>query len=182
MDRDQFINQLAGLRSASTFLTLKAYRNSAGEIADYSVIFHMSYRNALQKSLTMLEDMQLTSDLEKRARQELITSFNQSLIKMEETPVEEIEDGYTRFFDSDGEYIKGVKVHTNTNTLHLYGNVVHKRVLIPGTYKETNRRPLTIAKDKLRSKLPVSKFRQFKIVPSQVDRISVENISLLPPE
>jgi hypothetical protein len=41
---------------------------------------------------------------------------------------------------------------------------------------------LTIAKDKLKKNLPVSKFRQFKITTDQVESISVENISLIAPE
>ena len=52
---------------------------------------------------------------------------------------------------------------------------------MPGMYAKTNKKPLTVAKDKLRYLTPVGKFRQFKILPSQVDSISVENLSLLPP-
>jgi hypothetical protein len=181
MDNDQFVAELAKLRPASTFLTLKGYRNETSEIADYSVAFHISYSSALQKSITLLESMLLTGDLEKQARDELIVSFNKSLSKMAETPIEEMEDGYTRFFDESGNHIKGVKMHTDTHTLHLYGLVVHKRVLLPGNYKTKNSRPLTIAKDKLRYLTPVGKFRQFKITPFQVDRIGVEKLSLLPP-
>jgi hypothetical protein len=84
--------------------------------------------------------------------------------------------------DEDNTPIKGVKLHVATNTLHLYGLVAHKRVLMPGLYTKGNRRPLTVAKDKLRHLTPVGKFRQFKITPSQLDSISVENLSLLPPE
>ena len=82
----------------------------------------------------------------------------------------------------DGNYVKGVKLHTATNTLHLYGFVAQKKMLMPGIHKPRNRKPLTIAKDKLRNKCNVSKFRQFKITPEQVDCISVEGLHLLPPE
>ena len=127
--------------------------------------------------------MDLTSDLEKEARIQLIASFESSLIKMANTSIDEVVDAYTRFFDAEGNYIKGVKLHTETNTLHLYGLVAQKRVLMPGNYdKSDNRRPLTVAKDRLRYKTQVGKFRQFKITPSQVDSISVQNLSLLPPE
>ena len=59
------------------------------------------------------------------------------------------------------------------------GLVVHKRVLIPGNYKEVKSRPLTMAKNKLKRDLPVSKFRQFKITSEQVEEINVEHLSLL---
>lgn len=181
MNNQQFVAELANLRPASTFLTLKGYRNEASEIADFSIAFHMSYRSALEKSKAILQELALSNDLEKQARDELIASFDKSLLNMAQTPIEEIEDGYQRFFDEEGNYIKGVKLHVATDTLHLYGLVVHKRVMMPGMYKHTNRKPLTIAKDKLRHLTPVGKFRQFKITPSQVDRISVEKLSLLPP-
>lgn len=182
MTQDQFVLELGRLRPSSTFLTLLAYRNEASEVADYSIVFHMSYQNALRRSLAVLKTVVPDSDYQSIAKKELVASYQASLDKMATTPIEEIEDGYTRFFDEDGNYIKGVKLHRASGALHLYGLVNHKRVLTPGQYKQTNRRPLTIAKDQLRRLCPVNKFRQFKIVPNQVDRISVENLSLLPPD
>lgn len=181
MTQDQFVLELGRLRPSATFLSLLGYRNEASEVADYSIIFHMSYTNALRRSLVVLEGVVPDNDYAAIAKKELQASYQASIDKMATTPIEEIDDNYTRFFDETGQYIKGVKLHTATGTLHLYGLVNHKRVLMPGQYKQTNRKPLTIAKDNLRRLCPVNKFRQFKITPYQVDRISVENLSLLPP-
>lgn len=181
MNKSQFVSELAKLRPSSTFLTLMGYRNEYSEVADYSIVFHMSYENCLKRSIKALEGIVPTDDLETFAKRELIDGYNKSLSKMSMTPIEEVDDAYTRFFDSDDSYIKGVKVHTKTDTLHLYGLVNHKRVIMPGTYPKSNKRALTIAKDKLRRLCPVDKFRQFRILPSQVDLISVEHLSLLPP-
>jgi len=181
MDRNQFVEELSKLRSSATFLSLLGYRNDHSEVADYSIVFHMSYENALKRSLLVLESVVPTDALHALAKQELLDGYAKSLNKIAITPIEEIEDAYTRFFDSDGNYIKGVKLHTETDTLHLYGLVNSKRVLIPGQYPTRNRRDLTKAKDELRKLCPVEKFRQFKITPAQVDRISVEHLSLLPP-
>ena len=181
MNQTKFVAELSKLRPSATFLSILGYRNEYSEVADYSLIFHMSYQNALKRSLLALESIVPTSDLESVAKQELVAGFQKSLDKMAEIPLEELEDGYTRFFDEDGKYIKGVKLHDATNTLHLYGLVAHKRVLMPGDYPKSNKRPLTMAKDKLRKLCPVSKFRQFRITPDQVNSISVENLSLLPP-
>ena len=182
MTQDQFVLELGRLRPSATFLSLIGYRNEASEIADYSIVFHMSYENALRRSLTVLENVSPEGDYQSVAKKELMASYRASLEKIATVPVEEIEDGYTRFFDENGKHIKGIKYHTASETLHLYGLVNFKRVLMPGQYKQTNRRPLTIAKDQLRRLCPVNKFRQFKIVSNQVDRISVENLSLLPPD
>ena len=171
--------ELSKLRPSATFLSLMGYRNNYSEIADYNIVFHMSYESALKRSIVTLDAIVPASDLEVQAKQELLESYNTSLTKMASTPIEEIDDAYTRFFDADGKYIKGVKMHTETGTLHLYGSVVHKKITMPGIYPKVNHRPLTIAKDRLRRLCPVDKFRQFKILPDQVDRITVENLSLL---
>jgi len=180
----QFVSELGRLRPSATLLSILGYRNEYSEVADYSLVFHISYENALRRSLTALESVIPSTDYESIAKRELIDSYNKSLDKMATTPIEELEDNYTRFLDEDGNHIKGVKMHTESGTLHLYGLVNHKRVIMPGLYpkKADNRRPLTVAKDKLRKLCPVNKFRQFHITPDQVNSISVENLSLLPPE
>lgn len=181
MNNKEFVTELAKLRASSTFLSLQSYANEHGEVANYNIVFHISYKNALERSISILNQIVPENELEAQAKQELITSFNSSLSKMADTSVEEIDDAYTRFFDNDGSHIKGVKLHRDTDTLHLYGLVVHKKVLASASYVKRNKKPLTIAKDKLKSLCPVSKFRQFKITPNQVQQISVENLSLLPP-
>lgn len=182
MDKFDFVAQLSKLRTSSTFLSLIGYRNEHSEVADYNIVFNMSYENALKRSIAALTPYVPENDLETTAKAELLTSFNTSLANLKETPVEAIQDAYDHFIDGNGEYIKGVKLHRESDTLHLYGLVVNKRVIMPGNYPKKNKRPLTIAKDKLRKLCPVDKFRQFKIVPSQLDSISVQNLSFLPPE
>lgn len=182
MNQEQFVAELAKLRTSSTFLTLKGYRSESGEIADINIVFHVSYKNALLRSIGILEAVVPNDELEAQAKRECIASYMSSLDKIETTPIEEIEDSYRRFTDSNGKYIKGVKLHEQTGVLHIYGLVTQKRVIMPGLYKKVNSKPLTIAKDKLRRLCPVSKFRQFRITEDQVDSISVEGINLLPPD
>jgi hypothetical protein len=183
MDTQKFVTELGKLRPASTFLAILGYRNDASEIADYSLAFHFSYENALKKSIKVLSELDLTTDLEKQARTELLASFENSLARGSATPeLEERDPTYQYFTDDDGNYIKGVKYHPGKDQVYLYGLVVHKRVRLPGIYPQKNKRPLTVAKDKLRYLTPVGKFRSFIMTSSQVDSISVENLSLLPPE
>jgi hypothetical protein len=182
MDNSTFIAELSKLRPSATFLTLKGYRSESSEVADYSIAFHISYENALKKSIGIISALDLKEPLEVQARFELLDSFAKSLGRGAGSPeLEERDPTYSYFKDDDGNYIKGVKMHDATYTLHLYGLVVHKRVLMPGIHKHVNSRPLTIAKDKLRHLCPVGKFRQFKLLSSQVDSVQVEKLSLLPP-
>ena len=182
MDKKDFIKKLANLRPNSTFITLLGYRNAYSEVADYSLAFHISYENALNKSISKLEEYIPKDDLEKLAKRELIDAYNKSLAKIKSVAVDEIDDNYTRFFNDDGSYIKGVKILTKTGELHLYGLVANKKVLIPGSYgAPSNKKELTVVKDRLRKMTTVDKFRQFKILPNQLDSISIEKLSLLPP-
>lgn len=181
MNKKDFIKQLSKLRPNSTFLTLQGYRNAYSEVADYSVAFHISYENALKRSINILESYTPKDDVEAQAKNELLTSFKQSIQKAQ-MPEEDMKNSYTRFFDENGNYIKGVKMLTKTGELYLYGLVVHKKVTMPGIYgPDTNRKEMTIVKDRLRRMCPVSRFRQFKVLPSQLEAISVEKITLLPP-
>jgi len=182
MDKTDFITTLAGLNPASTFLNLKRYRNEAGEVSNFNLIFHISYENALKRSVAVLEGIIPDSDLGHQAKSEMLISYHKSIANIQDTPIEEVDDNYTRFFDSEGKHIKGVKMHTATGVLHLYGFVHQKLVLEPGVYPKSNRRPLTIEKDKLRKLCPSERFRQFRMVRSQVESISVQHISLLAPD
>jgi len=181
MNQKEFVEVLSKLRPSSTFLSLVGYRNEHQEVADYNIVFHISYENALKRSVVALESYMPEDTLQAQAKEALLKSYNTSLEKIASTPIEDLDDAYTRFFNEDGSYIKGVKLHTESNTLHLYGLVNSKRVVIPGTYPKRNKRELTIAKDKLRKFCPVEKFRQFRITASQVDKIAVEHLTLLPP-
>lgn len=180
MNRKEFISELAKLRPAATFLTLKNYRNEFSEVSNYSLLFHMSYENALHRSIDVMSNFRPITDLQVKAKQELLESFANSLRKLEETPEEMNESAYS-YFVVDGGPVKGIKLHVASDTLHLYGLVVHKRILVPGLYPPSNRSLFTIEKDRLRRMCPVGKFRQFKLLTDRVDSIAVENISLVAP-
>lgn len=172
--------ELSKLRPNSTFLTLKGYRNAAAEISDYSIVFNVSYENSLKKSILLLKDLVPSDDVEATAKEQLIASYEKSLLSLETTPFEELEDNYIHFKDESGKYIKGVKYHKASKTTHLYGFVVHKKVIIPGSYAKVKSAPLTLAKLKLGKLVPISRFRQFIIKPDRVDLISVQGLSLVP--
>lgn len=178
---EMFVAELSKLRPGSTFLTLHKYMNAAGEVADYSIVFHMSYKSAIERSVSILEGKIPSNDIEVVAKAELLTSFQKSLEMINNPPDASDNDAYSFFSDENGTIISGVKLHKKTNALHIFGLIVHKKLYMPASVKVVNHLPLTTAKNKLREDLPVTKFRQFKITSSQVDRITVQKIDLLPP-
>jgi hypothetical protein len=181
MNKEDFVRELSKLRSSATFLTVKGYSSENSEVSDFSIVFNMSYKNALEKSLMALESYVPADELEAQAKTELMESYSKSLNKINSTPLETVDDGYERFYDENNQVIKGVKLHKATDTLHLFGLLVHKRVIMPGNYKKVNHKSLTIIKNKLKKMCVVEKFRQFRI-DSNVESINVNHISLLPPE
>lgn len=178
----EFVSELSKIRPSATFLNLQNYQNEAGEVADFNIIFHISYESALKKSILILQTLVPENDLQAQAKDECLNSFQKSLSSMKETPLEEKEDAYQHFQDESGQYIKGVKLHLESKTLHLYGFVNNKVVKTAGSYKKVNSAPLTLEKNKIRKFCPVSKFRQFKMLSSQVESISVQGMHLLPPQ
>jgi hypothetical protein len=181
MLRQEFVNEIAKLRPGSTFLVLHKYKNSAGEVADFNIIFNMSYENALKRSIALVEAFVPEGPVQETAKLELLESYRNSLIKVQTTPIEEVDDAYQRFYD-DGKLINGIKLHVESNTLHMFGLIHLKRIITPGIYKKVNSRLLTIEKRKIQKLLPVSRFRQFRLKPDQLEKIAVQKITLLPPE
>ena len=183
MNKLEVLEALSKLRPNATFLTLRDYCNDAGEVSDVSIVFHISYESALNKSIEVLSAVETASELEEQAKQDLLTSWRNSLARIEQDgPVEIRENGYTHLHDENGNWIKGVKIHDETGCLHLNGMVVHKKITVPGQYTPVNSRPLTKAKNKLMRLCPMSKFRQYKIVPEKVGAIRVDGLDILPPE
>lgn len=175
----QLVNKLSKLNKSSTFLSIKSYKNNFSEIADYSIVFNISYENALRKSIKILESTKTKSNIEALAKQELIDAYAQSLLKMKNSGEESLGEAYEKVYDENNSAITGIKKHRGSGDLHLYGLVVHKKILIPGNYSVKNKRELTIIKDKLRKNLPINNFRQFIISKDRMDQISVHGIDLL---
>ena len=178
-NRGIMIEELAKIRPSSTMLSVIGYRTSSGELADYQIAFHMSYANALKKSIAAVESYTPTNDLEIRAQSEVLESYKASLLKVQTEPLEVIGDHYERVI-VEGSPVKGIKVHSESGKLHLFGLLVYKRVRETGVFKPTNKQPLTVIKDQLRAMGPVGRFRQFIIAPENVEKISVERMTLVP--
>lgn len=125
--------------------------------------------------------LSLSDALDLQAQGELRDSFLASLAKIDETPVEEIEDAYERINDSEGNHVKGIKRHRETGAIHLTAVVQAKRIITPGEYPAVKSKPLTLAKNAIKAQLPIAKWRQFKLTSDKVERISVDSLKLLPP-
>lgn len=142
----------------------------------------MSYENALVRSIAIVEKFKPQGETQERAQVEVLASYKESLHRVRTVPIEEVNDAYYRYHDDDGKLIDCIKLHVETDILHMFGLLNMKRVHVPGTYKKVNSRQLTIEKKKIQRLCPLSRFRQFRLHYSQLEKIRVQNISLLPPD
>lgn len=179
--RPSCLATFAQLKPGSTFLTVHKYTNvSSGKIADWSLVFHFDYKKAIERSKNILSNYKFSNEETQHygqfyleiAKQELLDSFQRTIDDCNYCPSDE---AYDELFDADNNIIKGVKLHRKQNILHLVGFVVHSRVIQEGIIKRVNHSQLTQAKMLLKSKIPISKFVQFKLEPGRFEKLVVEN-------
>lgn len=157
------INLIKGAVSKSitgvSFVSIKDYTNSNGEVSNNLINVGINYEKAKQKDIEFLENIKLvdytfksnTADLED-AKTELIAAF----IKPNENRSNGQIDAYTPIF-------AGVKVHNETGVLYVYGYRENKTILINGVYPIVKSSAKTIAKNELRKLLKTGKFTQYAI-------------------
>lgn len=179
---------LQSIRPNSTFLTVHHYMNNWGEVADFSLCFHVDYKKSVQRAKNLLETFRPQEfDLMGRpysinhlrqAREELLKSYDETL-SGERNSRDTSSQAYNLIVTSDGEPIPGIKLHRNQDVIHLVGFGLHKKILMPGNYGPDRRQALTIAKDDLRAFTPLGNFRQFHLEKHRFQRIVVNKLTIL---
>lgn len=169
-------------KAAPEFVSLE-YTNSSGEKSKQVINVGVSYQSVLEKSLNQLAAV----DREALKQEATSKGIDPALI---DTAINEIEGSISRSLSrpeqveisdvSNYETLsKGIKMHHTTKELYLSGLVRSKTIITPGTYKEVKSRPLTLAKKIIEKLLMSSKYRMFKLAPSQVHQVSSEGKTLV---
>jgi len=150
------------------------YRNSQGELSRQLIVSGITYENLLVNDFNSLQANQnvVFSTLEKSYSIDLITlAYNNVFSSLEkrlssdETKAKLLADKDSTIVRSQAQkdaYIhlaKGIKVHNDTNEIHVFGLVVKKRVLEAVEYKETKSKELTIVQNKIKK---LCEFKQSK--------------------
>lgn len=144
------------------------YRSKTDDsLARYTVNLGFKYQNLLEKSIQELQQRkdsgEFTTDLEKQAADEVMTSLQKSLDAHKKG--EQNED-YTK----KGQYTpigNGLSIHENPDgkvSLQLFGLLQSKKVIEQGKPKKpVNSKPITIMKNAIKQDLSISKFREFAL-------------------
>ena len=148
---------LAKSPTGVSFVSIKGYTNSYGEVSNNLVNVGASLTNAKAKDVETLQNLDVTtlggdSILLEKARVELINSF----INPNENRSQGQIDAYTIV-------AKGIKVHNTTGKIYIFGLRTNKTVIEQGVYPTVNSKPLTLAKNQLRKDLKSNKFTQYAL-------------------
>ena len=162
---------LAKSPTGVSFVSIKGYTNSFGEVANNVVNVGASLTKAKEKDVETLQNLDVTklggdSILLEKARVELINSFL--------NPNENRSNGQ---IDAYTIVAKGIKVHNETGEIYIFGLRTSKTVITEGIYPTVNSRPLTIAKNQLRKDLKSNKFTQYKLSSTSTIKLNGEELS-----
>lgn len=181
----KFINNISKLDRNNIFVNISKYKNEFNEISNFQIYFCVNYIDLIKKSLDKLNNYHpLITDCKdfsfydlRQAKSELVSSFKDTL------------NGYNPRYTCHNVYepitnknnvVPGVKLHINQNILHLEGVLLNKVILSSGSYTEYDSNTLTKAKNFLRKKLPVDKWRQFKLDLNKFNTINIQKRIYLP--
>jgi hypothetical protein len=186
-------DEFSGLKSAS-FVGIKGYTNSVGEVSNHVVLTNFSYGNAVKKDLKKLKlatekDKQNIAD-KSGLSLELI---NQAIEKLSESFIKN-QNAETQSNQSKAQneaYIKinsAMKIHKETKQLYIYALAVHKEVIQEapeeidsktGKKKEVNSRPLTLAQNAVKKyfNFSTAKYRQFIVSPETLSGVNINGES-----
>lgn len=159
---------LAAANGAACFASLTYVSKESGEMARHTVILNGDYGALVIKSLAELAVIResLSDPLDIQAAEEIRLSL------------EKTRDGVQDRYTKAGVYTQlgnGLQVNENDGSLEIKGLAHAKTVIVPGVHKVVNSKPLTVAKNKIRSRLPVGKFRTFCLDVGALETLKVSH-------
>lgn len=162
----------------TSFIGVQNYTNSKGEVSNQTIVGGITYEKCLVNDFNALQTKQneIFETLQKTYANSVIEiAYNNLYISLEKRlSSEEVKQALREQNDftikkSDAQidaYIhiaKGVKLHKETQKLHIFGLVVRKKVIAPIEYKEVKSRELTIVQNKIKKlcEFKQDKYRNF---------------------
>jgi hypothetical protein len=173
----------------TSFVGIKGYENSKGEISDFTLLANVSYYNMLVKDLRKLVELDLTNlfakyenlELVQKPYTELLESYTKRLSD-EQTKAKLLAEGDSTIVRSVAQseiYVNlgnGLRVNKQTNELHVYGLIARKKVIKSIEYKQVKSRLNTIIKNEISklANLRSDKFRNFIV--GNIDEIKINGM------
>jgi len=178
----KFIDSFQSLKGVS-FIGVNNYLSkTSGEVANHVINVGLSVENAKKTDLNRLQNCndndlldiatasKISLDICKIALSEMLTSANKNLSA-------NIEDRTAQSQAQTDAYINltpAIRIHKDTLEVHVFGQSISKKVIVPGTYKTVNSSNKTIAKTAIKKHLDLrsDKFRTFIV--GNIDTIKIQ--------
>ncbi len=161
--------------AGATFASFLYRSKSDGSLSRFTVILGAKYSNLLEKSRLELQLQMETMEKELLpAAQEVMQSLEKSIVAHANG---EQSSDYTKrnLYKPIG---NGVNINLNDNSLQVFGLVQSKVILQEGVRKEVKSSPMTIAKNKVRKMLPLSKWREFAFDAGNIEAVKVNGSTI----
>lgn len=183
--QSHILTAVAKTINGTSFVGVRYYENSKGEVSNQTVLAGISYMNVLKHDLDALiinKDKVIAdlskkhdNDLVEKAYAKVLTSLNKRLAS-EDVKEQLREQGDATIKQSDAQIdayeklAKGVKRHKDSDEIHVFGLVIRKEVIIKGEYTTTNSRELTIVQNKIKKAcgFKQGKYRTFKFNKAEI--------------
>lgn len=174
------LNQIATLVACKTikgtsFVGVRNYENSNGEISNQTFIVGIDYGKLLQSDLDKLKAFDIAPLIAKYDKDTVAKAYQELLVSLVKRTATEFEkevlraSGDSTINRSDAQsdafvnVAKGLKVQDGC--LYIYGLAVKKTVLVEGEYPKVNSQLKTIVKNEIKklADLRETKYKQFKL-------------------
>lgn len=165
------LNKFNSLNGAKMISVNNYYAKTSGEIANHNICVNVSVLNAKRadlKALQNVDDAKLIAiaDASNIALDVLRTSLSEMIESATKNLSENADDRTAQSNGQTNSYLtigKGVRLHLDTMTVHIFGKAIKKTVVVKGTYKTVNSSAKTLGKKAITKalNLKAGKFRDF---------------------
>lgn len=154
----ELITNLNEIKNGVSFVNI-LYTNQVNELQKTTFNVGVSYNKAKEKDIEFLKTFDVET-LKSNMSTELLNEAKDALLKALLKPNKNQSEAQKNAYEH---LINGIKQHKETKDVFIFGMKVKKTIVKQGEYKKDTRKPLTKAKDLIRSKMKSTQYRQYKI-------------------
>jgi len=146
----------------TSFVAVRNYTNSKGEISNQTFLVGANYETAKQADIETVRNFDISPVISDQLDESIILQAKAAILKSLQNPSKSHSEAQANTYEYIG---PGLKRHIENDTIHLVGFAIAKKVIEPGVYPHVNSRILTIAKKELTKamNLKTAKYRNFKL-------------------
>ena len=184
----KFFDSFENLNGVS-FIRINNYiAKTTGEVANHTINIGLSVKNAKETDLMRLKacndkDLIMISTASSIAVDICRVALTEMLASAEKNLSENKEERTNQSNGQADAYIyitSAIRIHKDTQELHIFGQAINKVVLVKGEYKSVNSSDKTLAKNAIKKHLDLrsDKFRDFIVANVESVKMNGETIDI----